>query len=92
MIRLTKAAKKDLFKTFGAQKSAQDTGSAESQVALFTHRIKYLTQHLGTHKKDKSSRLGLTKLVGQRKHLLSYLKQKDLERYRAVVASLGLRK
>jgi len=92
MTKLTKAEKEDLFKAFGAQKSARDTGSSESQVALFTHRIKYLTQHLGVHKKDKSSRLGLTKLVGRRKRLLSHLKQEDLERYRAVVASLGLRK
>lgn len=91
-MNLTKAEKESLFQEVGAQKSTQDTGSTESQVALFTHRIKYLTQHLGTHKKDSASRLGLIKLVGKRKRLLSYLKREDLERYRAVVASLGLRK
>ena len=91
-MRLTQAAKKSLFQEFGAQKSAQDTGSAESQVALFTHRIKHLTDHLRAHKKDSASRLGLTKLVGKRKRLLAYLKREDLERYRAVIAGLGLRK
>jgi small subunit ribosomal protein S15 len=91
-MKLTKAEKEDLFQAFGVRKSAQDTGSVESQAALFTHRIKHLTQHLGTHKKDKASRLGLTKLVGKRKCLLTYLKREDLERYRVVVAALGLRK
>ena len=91
-MKLTQVAKESLFQEFSAQKSAQDTGSTESQVALFTHKIKYLTQHLGTHKKDHTSRLGLTKLVGRRKRLLAYLKREDLERYRALVASLGLRK
>ncbi|MEM9416936.1 MAG: 30S ribosomal protein S15 [Bacteroidota bacterium] len=91
-MKLTQAAKASLFQEFGAQKSAQDTGSTESQVALFTHRIKYLTQHLQTHKKDSASRLGLTKLVGKRKRLLAYLKREDLARYRAAIASLGLRK
>jgi small subunit ribosomal protein S15 len=91
-MQLTKAEKEDLFQAVGARKLAQDTGSAESQAALFTHRIKHLTHHLGTHKKDKASRLGLTKLVGKRKCLLSYLKREDLERYRVVVATLGLRK
>lgn len=92
MMQLTKAEKESLFQAFGARKSAQDTGSTESQVALFTHRIKLLTHRLATHKKDKASRLGLTKLVSKRKRLLSYLKREDLERYRAAVASLGLRK
>lgn len=91
-MKLTQVAKTSLFQEFSAQQSAQDTGSTESQVALFTHKIKYLTQHLGTHKKDHASRLGLTKLVGRRKRLLAYLKREDLERYRALVASLGLRK
>ncbi|MEL6358357.1 MAG: 30S ribosomal protein S15 [Bacteroidota bacterium] len=88
----TQAAKASLFQEFGAQKSAQDTGSPESQVALFTHRIKHLTEHLKDNKKDSASRLGLTKLVGKRKRLLAYLKQEDLERYRTLVAGLGLRK
>ena len=91
-MKLDKAKKEAIFQEFGAQKSAQDTGSAESQVALFTHRIKHLTQHLGTHKKDKSCVLGLTKLVGKRKRLLSHLKQEDVGRYRSIVAHLGLRK
>ncbi len=91
-MKLTQVAKESLLQEFSAQKSAQDTGSTESQVALFTHKIKYLTQHGGTHKKDHTSRLGLTKLVGRRKRLLAYLKREDLERYRALVASLGLRK
>lgn len=91
-MKLNQAAKASLFQEFGAQKAAQDTGSPESQVALFTHRIKHLTEHLKDHKKDSASRLGLTKLVGKRKRLLAYLKQEDLERYRTLVASLGLRK
>lgn len=91
-MNLSTAEKKDLFQSFGAQKSAQDTGSTESQVALFTHRIKHLTEHLRSHKKDSSTRLGLTKLVGKRKRLLTYLKQEDLGRYRTIIADLGLRK
>jgi small subunit ribosomal protein S15 len=87
-----KAAKEKIFEEFGHQKTCQDTGSTESQVALFTHRIKFLTEHLGTHKKDKASRAGLLKLVGKRKRLLSYLQREDLVRYRALLASLGLRK
>lgn len=91
-MKLTKTEKEGLFREFGAQRSADDTGSPESQVALFTHRIKHLTHHLGTHGKDKASRLGLTRLVGKRKRLLSYLKQENLSRYRAVIAALSLRK
>ena len=91
-MQLTKADKENLFQTFSARRTAQDTGSPESQIALFTHRIKHLTQRLDTHKKDKASRLGLTKLVGKRKRLLAYLKQEDVARYRAVVTDLGLRK
>lgn len=91
-MELTTSEKSKLFREFSVKKLAQDTGSTESQIALFTHRIKHLTHHLGTHKKDKASRLGLIKLVGKRKCLLSYLKQKDLVRYRSAIASLGLRK
>ena len=91
-MKLTKIEKERLFETFSIQKSVQDTGSAESQVALFTHRIKHLTHRLKIHKKDKASRLGLTKLVGKRKRLLSYLKREDLARYRSIVTGLGLRK
>lgn len=69
-----------------------DTGSPEVQVAILTERINYLTEHLKTHKKDHHSRRGLLKMVGQRRGLLNYLQQKDIERYRAIVARLGLRK
>jgi small subunit ribosomal protein S15 len=71
---------------------ANDTGSPEVQVALLTQRITYLTDHFKTHKKDFHSRRGLLKLVGKRRRLLDYLKRSDVERYRKVVASLGLRK
>ncbi len=74
------------------QRKVGDTGSPEVQVALLTSRIKYLTGHFGTHKKDHASRRGLLKLVGQRRRLLSYLKNKDIERYRALIGELGLRR
>ncbi len=69
-----------------------DTGSPEVQVALLTERIKYLTEHFKTHKKDHHSRRGLLKLVGQRRRLLDYLKKKSVERYRNVIKALGIRK
>ena len=69
-----------------------DTGSPEVQVALLTHRIRYLTEHFKTHKLDHASRRGLLKLVSQRRRLLDYLKGKDADRYTALVAKLGLRK
>ena len=69
-----------------------DTGSPEVQVALLTHRITYLTDHLKTHKKDHHSRRGLLKLVGQRRRLLNYVKNKDVQRYRNVIETLGLRR
>ena len=68
-----------------------DTGSAEVQIALLTQRIRDLTEHLKTHKKDHHTRRGLLKLVGQRRRMLNYLKKVDIERYRAVVAQLGIR-
>ena len=68
-----------------------DTGSAEVQVALLTQRIRDLTEHLKMHKKDHHTRRGLLKLVGQRRRLLNYLKKVDIERYRTVVAQLGIR-
>jgi small subunit ribosomal protein S15 len=70
----------------------KDTGSPEVQIALLTARIEYLTEHFKTHKKDHHSRRGLLKLVGQRRRLLDYLKNKDVERYRSTVSRLGLRK
>ncbi|EFI36275.1 ribosomal protein S15 [Desulfonatronospira thiodismutans ASO3-1] len=69
-----------------------DTGSPEVQVALLTERIKYLTEHFKTHKKDFHSRTGLLKLVGKRRKLLTYLKEKNVERYRQLISRLGLRK
>ena len=69
-----------------------DTGSPEVQVAILTYRINDLNEHLKVHKKDHHSRRGLLKMVGQRKNLLNYLKEKDLERYRTLIARLGLRK
>jgi small subunit ribosomal protein S15 len=70
----------------------KDTGSPEVQIALLSARIEYLTEHFKTHKKDHHSRRGLLKLVGQRRRLLDYVKNKDVERYRAVIQRLGLRK
>ena len=69
-----------------------DTGSSEVQIALLTKRIEELTEHFKTHKKDHHSRVGLLRLVGQRRRLLDYLKAKDLERYQAVLKKLGLRR
>ncbi len=69
-----------------------DTGSPEVQVALLTHRINYLNDHFKTHAKDHHSRRGLLRLVGRRKRLLEYLKERDIERYRALIKELGLRK
>ena len=69
-----------------------DTGSPEVQIALLTARINHLNEHLKMHKKDHHSRHGLLKMVGQRRGLLNYLKEKDIERYRAILASLNLRK
>ncbi len=68
-----------------------DTGSPEVQIALLTDRINHLTEHLKEHKKDNHSRRGLFKMVGQRRGLMNYLKEKDIERYRAIAASLGIR-
>ncbi len=69
-----------------------DTGSPEVQVAILTERINHLNEHLKEHKKDHHSRRGLLKMVGQRRGLLNYLQKKDIERYRALIAKLGLRK
>ena len=70
----------------------KDSGSTEVQVAILTHRISELTEHLRTHRKDNHSRLGLLKLVGQRRSLLRYLNREDVGRYRSLVSRLGLRK
>lgn len=82
--------KKEIVAKFG--RNAEDTGSPEVQVALLTARINHLTEHLRTHKKDHHSRRGLLKMVGQRKGLLNYIKNKDIVKYRELIAELGLRK
>jgi small subunit ribosomal protein S15 len=89
---LTTAIKKNLFAKHGAGKKQEETGSPESQIALFTHRISHLTQHLKSNKKDFSTQQGLMKLVGKRKRLLNYLQNTDISRYRAILADLELRK
>ena len=87
---LTSEVKKEIFKKHG--KSDKDTGSAEGQIALFTHRIEHLTQHLKKNHKDFNTERSLVKLVGKRRALLDYLMKKDIMRYRAIVKELGLRK
>lgn len=87
---LTKEQKEAIIKEYG--RGANDTGSPEVQVALLTTRINELTEHLKEHKKDHHSRRGLLKMVGQRRRLLAYLKNIDIERYRALIEKLGLRK
>ena len=82
--------KQELFTKHG--KSEKDTGSAEGQIALFTFRINHLTEHLKDNKKDHSTRRALIKLVGKRRSLLDYLIKKDIERYRAIIKELNLRK
>lgn len=84
--------KENLFKQHSIKKLATDTGSAESQVALFSHRIKHITEHLKVNKKDYSSQLGLIKLVGKRKKQLRYLKNEDISRYRTICNTLSIRK
>ena len=89
---LTTEIKQDLFKKHGFSKKKEETGSPESQIALFTHRINHLTAHLKDHKKDFSTQQGLMKLVGKRKKLLNYLQHTNIERYRAILTDLDLRK
>lgn len=86
---LDSAKKAEIVKQFG--RGENDTGSPEVQIALLSNRISYLTEHLKTNKKDHSSRLGLLKLVGQRKRLMRYLKKKDYEKYMEVIKTLGIR-
>ena len=82
--------KTDIIKQYA--RTEGDTGSPEVQVAVLTARINELNDHLKTHKKDHHSRRGLLKMVGRRRNLLAYLKEKDIERYRELIARLGLRK
>lgn len=87
---LTTEAKQEIIKAFATHEG--DTGSPEVQIAILTNRIQYLTEHLKEHKKDHHSRRGLLKLVGQRRNMLDYLRRKDIERYRAILEKLNLRK
>ncbi len=87
---LTQERKRELIAQFGD--SETDTGKTEVQVALLTERINQLTEHLRTHRKDHHSRRGLLMLVGRRRRFLDYLRREDLERYRALIAALGLRR
>jgi small subunit ribosomal protein S15 len=86
---LSKETKTEIFAKHG--KSAADTGSAEGQIALFSHRISHLTEHLKKNRKDFNTQLSLQKLVGKRRALLAYLYDNDIERYRAIIKALQLR-
>jgi small subunit ribosomal protein S15 len=87
---LTLQKKKEFFKKYG--KSAEDTGTSEGQIALFSHRINHLTSHLKDNPKDFSTQRALVKLVGKRRRLLNYLRDRDIDRYRGIIKSLKLRK
>ena len=87
---ITKEMKQQIIKDY--QLKEGDTGSPEVQIAVLTYRINDLNEHLKVHKKDHHSRRGLLKMVGQRRNLLAYLKDKDVERYRTLIARVGLRK
>ncbi|MFZ0483687.1 MAG: 30S ribosomal protein S15 [Desulfobacterales bacterium] len=87
---LTSNEKQKLIEQFKVHED--DTGSPEVQVGLLTHRISYLTEHLKIHKKDHHSRRGLLILVGRRRRLLNYVKNKDVKRYRKIIETLGLRR
>ena len=87
---ITKEMKQQIIKDY--QLKEGDTGSPEVQIAVLTYRINDLNEHLKVHKKDHHSRRGLLKMVGQRRNLLAYLKDKEVERYRTLIARLGLRK
>lgn len=87
---LTTERKKEIFVQFGS--SEKNTGSTKAQIAMLTERIKHISEHMQKNKKDFNTNRGLIQLVGQRKSLLSYLQKSDLEGYRALIATLGLRK
>jgi small subunit ribosomal protein S15 len=89
---LSSEKKEELFGNHGRLKSKEDTGSAESQIALFTYRINHLTAHMKKNRKDYSTQQGLLRLVGKRRKLLNYLQKVDIERYRAIISELKLRK
>ena len=87
---MTQAEKQAIMAEFATHEG--DTGSPEVQIAILTERISQLTEHLKVHKKDNHSRLGMYKMVGKRRRLLDYLMEKDIERYRACIQKLGIRK
>ncbi len=87
---LTKEVKENIFSKHG--KSATDTGTSEGQIALFTFRINHLTEHLKKNRKDYNTERSLVKLVGKRRSLLDYLKKTEINRYRAIIKELGIRK
>lgn len=87
---LDKAKKAEIFEKYG--KSNTDTGSAESQIALFSYRISHLTEHVKSNKKDYNTSRSLKMLVGKRRRMLDFLKDRDIERYREIIKKLGLRK
>lgn len=87
---LDKEKKQEIFGQYG--KSNTDTGSAESQIALFSFRINHLTEHMKLNKKDIATNYALKKMIGRRRRMLDYLKSRDIERYRNIVSKLGLRK
>lgn len=89
-MELTSQIKQDIFKTFNG--SETNTGSPEGQIALFTHRIKLITEHLRANKKDHNAELNLIKLVGKRRALLDYLAKKDIFKYRELIKQLNIRK
>lgn len=87
---LTTEKKKEIFKQYG--ESETNTGSTEGQIALFTYRIQHLTEHLKNNRKDFNTERSLVRLVGKRRRLLDYLKANDIEKYRALIKDLGIRK
>ena len=87
---ITSEKKQEIINTY--KRDEKDTGSPEVQIALLTERINELTEHLKVHKKDNHSRRGMLKMVGKRRNLLNYLAKKDVQRYRDIIAKLGLRK
>ncbi|QNR24869.1 MULTISPECIES: 30S ribosomal protein S15 [Croceimicrobium] len=87
---LSPEKKREIFQKYG--KSDNDTGSPEGQVALFTYRINHLTEHLKRNRKDFATEKALVDMVGKRRRILGYLKDRDIERYRAIIAELGIRK
>ena len=87
---LTKEVKESIFEKHG--KGKNDTGSSECQIALFTHRINHLTGHLKTNRKDYNTERSLVMMVGKRRSLLDYLKNSEINRYRAIIKELGIRK